>query len=192
MSTDKRGWMLHLNGLTTLDTDTAKALAESKCDDLNLAGLTTLDADTTKALAEFKGSSLSLIGLTTLDADTAKALAEYKGKKLSLSGLNTLDADAAKALAEFKGDELSLRSSLDDLTKAGTDAAKAPREPKGRLIPPHDGPITRIPKRPGLSTPMPEPEPPAHATQSWTFAWLGIFGAVVLLVCYRVWKRRLQ
>ena len=66
---------------------------------LSLNGLTTLDADTAKALAEFKGTGLVLNGLTTLDADTAKALPQFKGKYLHLRGLTTLDADAAKALA---------------------------------------------------------------------------------------------
>jgi hypothetical protein len=99
---------LYLNGVTTLDTDTAKALAEFKGRWLLLNVLTTLDADTAKALAEFKGQGLSLIGLTTLDADTAKALAEFKGQWLNLNGLTTLDAETAKALAEFKGPGLYL------------------------------------------------------------------------------------
>lgn len=45
---------------------------------LDLTGLTTLDADTAKALAEFNGRDLNLTGLATLDANTAKALAEFK------------------------------------------------------------------------------------------------------------------
>jgi hypothetical protein len=45
-----------------------------------LTSLTTLDADTAKALAGFKGSELYLAGLTTLDADTAKAMAEFGGR----------------------------------------------------------------------------------------------------------------
>jgi hypothetical protein len=65
--------------------------------------LTTLDADTAKALAKCKGSELWLNGLTTLDADTAKALAKCKGSELWLNGLTTLDLDTAKALAEFEG-----------------------------------------------------------------------------------------
>jgi len=76
-----------------------KLAAEFKGILLSLNGLTTLDADTAKALAEFKGRSLELSGLTTLAADTAKALAEFKGQLLFLSGLTTLDADTAKVLA---------------------------------------------------------------------------------------------
>ena len=75
-----KGGELFLNGLTALDTDTAKALAGFKGRVLDLNGLTALDADTAKALAEFKGQTLDLSGLTTLDVDTAKALTEYKGR----------------------------------------------------------------------------------------------------------------
>jgi hypothetical protein len=77
-----------------------KLAAEFKGILLSLNGLTTLDADTAKALAEFEGVRLLLSGLTTLAADTAKALA---GSKASwdgrLSKLTTLDADTAKVLA---------------------------------------------------------------------------------------------
>ena len=119
--------ILILDGLTTLDADTAKALAESKGDCLVLSGLTTLDADTAKALAEFKGDYLYLDGLTTLDADTAQGLAEFKGSNLWLNALTTLDADTAQALAEFKGDDLSLMG----LTTLDADTAQALAEFKG-------------------------------------------------------------
>jgi hypothetical protein len=76
----------------------AKWLAkEFKGARLILDGLATLDADTAKALAEFKGEWLTLAGLATLDADTAKALTEFKGC-LFLNGLTTLDADTAATL----------------------------------------------------------------------------------------------
>ena len=48
------GWFLRLNGLTTLDADTARALAAFKGEharQLILDGLTTLDADAAKELA---------------------------------------------------------------------------------------------------------------------------------------------
>ena len=91
------------NQIESLTPEQAKTLlAEFKGQDLYLNGLTTLDADTAKALAEFKGQYLYLNGLTTLDADTAKALADFKGQYLCLNGLTTLDADTAKPLAESK------------------------------------------------------------------------------------------
>ena len=93
---------LQLDGLTALDADTAKRLAEFKGDYLTLSALTTLDADTAKALAEFKGDYLTLKGLTTLDAATAKTLAEFNGI-LELNGVTALDAATAEALAGFKG-----------------------------------------------------------------------------------------
>ena len=46
---------LPLNGLKSLDTETAKALAGYGKGPLLLGGLTTLDADTAKALAGLKG-----------------------------------------------------------------------------------------------------------------------------------------
>jgi hypothetical protein len=89
---------LAVEGLTALDTDTAKALAEFKGEQIRLDGLATLEGDTAKALAKFKGENLLLNGLTTLDADSAMALAEFKGVGLYVKGL-TRDADTAKALA---------------------------------------------------------------------------------------------
>ena len=81
--------------------------------------MTTIDADTAKALAGFKGAihnkpkrvgnlvvdepgmdiCLRLHGLTTLDAATAKALAGSKAWDVRLPNLATLDAEAAKTLA---------------------------------------------------------------------------------------------
>jgi hypothetical protein len=119
--------------ITSLTPEQAKRLvAEVKIDGLSLNGLTTLDADTAKALAEFKGD-LTLSGLTTLDADTAKALAESKGYYLNLNGLTTLDADTAKALAEFKGGRLD----LDGLQRASFGAVGALRYNANVSMPNH-------------------------------------------------------
>jgi hypothetical protein len=90
---------LPMNGLKSLDAETAKALAGYGKGPLVLDGLTTFEADTAKALAEFKGWGLYLNGLTSLDAATAKELAGFKGAVLVLGSLTTLDAEAAKALA---------------------------------------------------------------------------------------------
>ena len=111
---------LLLNGLTTLDAATAKALAEFKGVSLAVNGLTALDDDAANALAEVKVQWLDLAGLTTLDAETAAALAAFKGVMLSLNGLTTLDAEAAKALAAFKGDTLFLNG----LTSLNAETAK--------------------------------------------------------------------
>ncbi len=90
---------LPLNGLKSLDIETAKALAGYVKGPLLLNGLTTLDAETAKALAEFEGD-LFLNGLTTLDADIAKTLAEFKCGLLCLGGLITLDARDSVAIAK--------------------------------------------------------------------------------------------
>ena len=119
---------MSFNGLTMLDTATAKAIAGFKGAGLDLNGLTTLDAKTAEALSDFKGGGLRLDGLTTLNADTAKALAGF-WRTLYLNGLTTLDTDTAKALAQFKGNCLYLNG----LTTLDTETAKALAELKGGL-----------------------------------------------------------
>ena len=98
-------WVRHPGKIQNLTPEMAKLLVLNfKGDFLDLSALTTLDAETAKALAEIKGEfRLSLDGLTTLDTETAKALAEYKGEVLRLVDLPTLDTESAKALEKFKG-----------------------------------------------------------------------------------------
>ena len=123
---------LPLNGLKSLDAETARALAGYGKGPLVLSGLTTLDADTAKALAEFKGIRLDLSGLTTLDVYTAKALAEFKGQ-LHLNGLTTFDPDTFKALTELKGDLLPLNG-LTTLSAETAKALAAAEKWDGRLL----------------------------------------------------------
>jgi len=87
---------LPLNGLKSIDKETAKELAGYAKGPLLLDGLTTLDADTATTLVEFK-HRLYLDGLTTLDAETAKGFANVMF--LNLAGLSALDARTAKVLA---------------------------------------------------------------------------------------------
>jgi hypothetical protein len=70
---------------------------------LPLDGLKSLDAETAKALAGYGKGPLLLNRLTALDTDTANALAECKGQSLYLNGLTNLSLPAAKALANLKG-----------------------------------------------------------------------------------------
>ena len=196
---------LALNRLTTLDADTAKALAESKGQWLILGALTTLDAVTAKALAEFKGQGLALNRLTTLDADTAKGLAEFKGGKLNLRALTTLDAQTAKALAEFQGDQLWLPC----LTKLDAESAKALARFKGKGVDidrlnriaasspaersersalgpdPLEG-SSRVAKRP-VAFPG-----PAEAAQSSPFRWPELIGLALLLAALGYYLIRLR
>ena len=123
---------LPLNGLKSLDAETARALAGYGKGPLVLSGLTTLDADTAKALAEFKGIRLDLSGLTTLDVCTAKALAEFRGQ-LHLNGLTTFDPDTFKALTELKGDLLPLNG-LTTLSAETAKALAAAEKWDGRLL----------------------------------------------------------
>lgn len=76
-------------------------VARYKGQELSLDGLNTLDADTAKALAAFDGERLWLNGLVTLEPDAAQALSAYKGK-LGLRSRFILDADAAKTLEQYK------------------------------------------------------------------------------------------
>ena len=144
----KEEYQLSLNGLTSLDAETAsvlaefeghphletaQSLAEFKGGVLSLEGLTSLDAETAQSLAEFEGGELNLSGLTSLDAETVKALAKFKGNEqsqLSLNGLTSLDAETAQSLAEFKGDVLSLY--VYGLTKLTPETVKALAKLQGK------------------------------------------------------------
>jgi hypothetical protein len=120
---------LVLNGLETLDAATANALAGCKCQWLFLNGVTKLEADAARALSAFKGRWLWLCGLTTLNVDTAKSLAAFKGKSLCLNGVTELDADVGKALAHFEGKTLYLAG----LEKIDAETARALAGSTGRF-----------------------------------------------------------
>jgi hypothetical protein len=92
--------VLGLNGLTELDPQTAKELAQFK-GWLQLNGLAALDPQTAKELAQFKGR-LQLNGLATLDPPTANVLSEGSCNELQCDGLQSLNCDAARALARAK------------------------------------------------------------------------------------------
>lgn len=99
---------LALNGLKTLDAETAAVLAEFTGTALTFNGLKTLTPDVAAALAAHRGSELSLAGLATLTPDAAVALAAYRGADLSLNGLATLPPATAAGLAKFEGEFLRL------------------------------------------------------------------------------------
>ena len=107
-----------VRAITTLSTPEAYRLVKSswfwRRSVLHLDGLTTLSDEAAKALAQHKGT-LYLNGLTTLSDEAATALAQHEGRSLSLPGLTTLSDEAAKALAQYKGD-LSLASISFSLT----------------------------------------------------------------------------
>ena len=94
---------LHLNALTSLDTETAAVLAEYRRG-IMLGGLESLDADVARALTSHGVRPLYLFGLTTLDAETAAVLAASKGWEGTLPQLATLKPD----VAAFKGADLHL------------------------------------------------------------------------------------
>ena len=102
---------------------------------LSLDGLTMLDADTAKALAEFKGGCLHLYGLTALDADAAKALVEFTGElqlrervRDSFWTENPLTPDTALAQAAIAKGNLFHVSALDSPDSVAIAQALATRK----------------------------------------------------------------
>lgn len=125
---------LPLDGLTTVDAETAAAIAEfspprpGPTSGLFLNGLTTLDVAAAAALAGFKGDNLHLDGLTAVSGDVAEALAQYKNH-LSLNGLTKLSDEASKGLAQHTG-----TLHLNGLTTLSDEAAKGLAGYRGALL----------------------------------------------------------
>src|SRR5690606_30769219 len=82
----RSGNTLLLSNIHTLSPEEAEILADFTGHCLILDGLTSLDADTAAVLATWKGRGcwLSLNGLTHLDAGAAEHLATWPGYALSL------------------------------------------------------------------------------------------------------------
>ena len=78
---DDRNWF-HSWG----QVNTAKPLAEFRGFILSLDGLTTLDADTAGAIAECKATFIGLQGLTKLEAGAAERLAGFCAERILLQG----------------------------------------------------------------------------------------------------------
>jgi len=136
-----KGKVLNLSFLKSLDENKAKEIIKMPIDSLNLNGLNSLDKDTAdvllgasninflfldglslitgieKALAESR--HLNTLSLNSVNSVTEKIF-EFKGKSLYLNkiGLNPL---LINALAKFKGESLF----LDGLTDLSSEAAKA-------------------------------------------------------------------
>jgi hypothetical protein len=70
---------------------------------LSLDGLTALDAETAKALAESQVNYLYLNGLTKLTPEALKALAKWDGKGLNIDRLNAIST-SSQAARSTKGD----------------------------------------------------------------------------------------
>lgn len=94
-------YCLYLDGIETLERDTAEILSRSHngAPDLTLNGLVDISADTAEALGQ-KVGALSLDGLVSLSPQSALGLAKHRGGPLSLRGLKSLDKDTALALSK--------------------------------------------------------------------------------------------
>jgi ubiquinone biosynthesis protein UbiJ len=66
-------------------------------DELELNGLTTLDKDSANELAYFSGK-LILNGVKSLDKDSAQALSKFQGTAIELRGIESLDDDTHSIL----------------------------------------------------------------------------------------------
>ncbi len=88
---------LHLNGLSNLSVDAARALARHRGLILSLHGLTDIDVEVATALGEYRGH-LILDGLQVLTPQLAEAFARHEGG-LSLNGITHLDANAAEHIS---------------------------------------------------------------------------------------------
>lgn len=88
--------ILHLEGLTELPPDVARALAPFK--GTLVLGVTELSDEAAMELAMGKGDELQLERITRLSDKAAVALAMYEGN-LSMNRLTTLSPKAAKAFA---------------------------------------------------------------------------------------------
>ena len=70
------GSTLFLDGLTSIDTESAEALVNFRIvTELYLVGLIQIDSKTAAALATFRGNFLVLDGLKLMDTETASILA---------------------------------------------------------------------------------------------------------------------
>ena len=121
--------ILDLDGLPALDPEAAGLLAGGNCKWLRLHGLKTLSPETARELVKsrLEAHAIFLPQLDTLDVATAKVLATFKGQELILRGVVAIDVDVAKALAEYRG-RLHL-----GLTTIDADTAKALSNYKGSL-----------------------------------------------------------
>ena len=126
---------LPLNGVQSLDAQTAGVLAKYNKGPLLLNGLTALSPEAARALAEFKGLELSLNGLATLDADTVKAIAKFNGTvrlrrtvEESFFRKNPLSPETALAWADLNGGELNSITAFDSPDSVAVAKALATRE----------------------------------------------------------------
>jgi hypothetical protein len=71
---------LWLNGLQSINKDSALVLSQLEVDELFLNGLESIDKEVAYAFAQFKGSNLILNGIQIIDKDIFLALSQFKGK----------------------------------------------------------------------------------------------------------------
>jgi len=91
-----------LDGVKSISTDAAKALAEANCDALFLPSLLSLSAGTARELARYPGH-IYLLELPSLSDAAAEELAAHSGGFLALNTVATLSDMAIGSLARHKG-----------------------------------------------------------------------------------------
>jgi hypothetical protein len=119
---------LQLNGLATLDPKTAKVLSEGSCNELQCDGLQSLNCDAARALARAKIHACRL-PLTEMDPATAKEIARFQGLVLGFPRFADLNADIVQSMAGYWGCLI-----LGGVTTLDADTAKAFKDFKGQCI----------------------------------------------------------
>ena len=111
---------LSLNGLKSLDWETANALAFFRWDSLELNWLTNISPKIAWVLSHSKCMNLHLDGLININKEEAKELSNYGWVRLSLSGMKNISRDVAVELGKFRWGVLI----LDGLVSINKEEAK--------------------------------------------------------------------
>ena len=122
-----KGGSLFLRGLTSIDKDVAKELANFEGLVLGLNGLTSIDKDVAQELAYYQGVKLTL-GLKSIDKESLQELARLKSR-VYLGNFTSIDKDIAQFLIKFHREELVL-----GLTSIDKEVAKELAKFKGSKL----------------------------------------------------------
>jgi len=105
--------LLSLDGLRTISSSTAQALAKHSGELLYLNGVNRISEPAALALAKHRGGGVSLDGVRQLSVATARAFANGP-KSLYMWRLRVFSDDVVEALAGFQGETFSVESLISD------------------------------------------------------------------------------
>ena len=93
---------LSLDGLKSINKETAEALSYYEWDNLELSWMTQISTWVAEALWRAKCLNLTLDGLVDISPEVAKNLSQYWGIRLNLNGLKKISQAVATELSAFK------------------------------------------------------------------------------------------